>query len=134
MNSRTNSLNFYESLDECLRVEGPNVLLLSGVVHLLPHPYGFLADVVSRSFKYVIVDRTPFMRNDRDRLTVQHVPDSIYSASYPAWLLSQTRFLKIFERSYDFIANFPALDTPQPEGGKADFKGFFLKVARKLNG
>ena len=31
------NMRFYESIDDCLRVESPNVLLLSGVVQYLPN-------------------------------------------------------------------------------------------------
>jgi len=34
-----------------------------------------------------------FIAGDKDRLTVQHVPASIYRASYPAWFFSWERFL-----------------------------------------
>src|SRR5207249_4552400 len=94
-------LYFYHTIDECLKAEQPNVLLLSSVVQYLPDPYSFLNDVLQHDFGHVIVDRTPFMRDGRDRLTVQHVPAWIYEASYPAWFLSEERFLTCFHARYD---------------------------------
>jgi putative methyltransferase (TIGR04325 family) len=75
-------LAFYYTLDECLAAEHLNVPLLSGVVHLRD-PYACLAAVVSYAIDIVIVDRTPFMRDGRDRLTIEHVPEWLYPASYP---------------------------------------------------
>jgi len=123
-------LSFYPSIEACLRHETPNVLLLSSVLQYLPEPYRFLEGALSHGIEFVIVERTAFMRNGKDRLTVQQVPAWIYEASYPAWFLSEQRFLKSFHERYSMVASFPALDTCQPEGGAADYKGFIFELKR----
>ena len=123
-------LRFYTSIDECLTHEQPNVLLLSGVIQCLPVPYKFLADVVELGFPHIIVDRTAFFRGDRDLLTVQHVPESIFRATLPAWFLSEKRFLSAFGKHYRLVAGFTASDALQPEQGPADFKGFIFEIER----
>lgn len=120
-------LRFYASIEECLRVEKPNVLLLSGVIQYLPKPYEFLDDVLRHGFDYVMIDRTAFMRDGRERLTVEQVPEWIYKASYPAWFLSRKVFMEKFHARYDLLAEFDALDATQPEGGEADYKGFIFE-------
>ncbi len=121
-------LRFYISIDECLAQEQPNVLLLSGVIQYLPKPHDFLADVLRRGFAHVIVDRTAFFAENRDLLTVQYVPDSIYRASYPAWFLSEERFLNSFRTHYRLVASFTALDGLDPEKGSAVWKGFIFEL------
>jgi putative methyltransferase (TIGR04325 family) len=123
-------LRFYPTIDECMRVERPNVLLLSGVIQCLPRPFDFLIETLRRDFDCVIVDRTAFMRNGTTRLTVEHVPEWIYKASYPSWFLSEERFLECFASRYELLASFPALDGLHPEGGEADYKGFFFELKR----
>jgi putative methyltransferase (TIGR04325 family) len=120
-------LSFYSSIEECLQEEKPNVLLLSGVIQYLPKPYEFLADALRHEFDYVIIDRTAFMRDGRERLTVQHVPEWIYKASYPAWFLSRNVVMAKFHARYDLLAEFHALDTAQPEQGEADYLGFIFE-------
>ena len=120
-------LRFYESIETCLRVERPNVLLLSSVLQYLPKPYDLLWDLIRQAFDYVIVDRTAFLRSGRDRLTLEHVPAWIYPAVYPAWFLSEKRFLALFADRYELLASFPGLDTTQPDGDEADYKGFIFK-------
>ena len=115
-------------MDECLTREQPNVLLLSGVIQCLPKPYEFLADALERGFPHVIVDRTAFFRGDRDLLTVQHVPEWIYRATYPAWFLSEKRFLSSFSQCYRLVGSFPAADALHPEKGRADWKGFLFEI------
>jgi putative methyltransferase (TIGR04325 family) len=123
-------LHFYANIKECLRVEKPNVLLLSSVIQYLPKPYEFLDDALRQGFDYVIIDRTAFMRDGRERLTVEHVPEWIYKASYPAWFLSRELFMAKFQTHYSLLAEFHALDTTQPEGGEADYKGFIFERKR----
>jgi putative methyltransferase (TIGR04325 family) len=122
-------LHFYESVEGCLRVERPNVLLLSSVIQYLPKPYECLVDLIRHGFDYIIVDRTAFLRSGRDRLTLQHVPAWIYRAVYPAWFLSEQRLLGLFASRYDLVAGFPALDTTQPDGDEADYKGFIFRLS-----
>lgn len=120
-------LRFYESIEACLRVESPNVLLLSSVVQYLPKPYSFLAEVVRQGFENIIMDRTPFLSRGSDRLTIQRIPAWIYPAVYPCWFLSEHRFLEEFSAQYELLTSFPAVDTLQPEGDSACFKGFIFK-------
>lgn len=122
-------LHFFHTIEECVAVSSPNVLLISGVIQYLDSPYKMLERLVASGFRTIILDRTPFMRNGKDRLTVETVPDWIYPASYPAWFLSEERFLSYFS-NYKLVATFAALDSVQPEGGEADHKGFiFEKLA-----
>jgi putative methyltransferase (TIGR04325 family) len=123
-------LRFYESVERCVDVERPNVLLLSSVLQYLPKPYDVLADLIRQAFDYVIVDRTAFLRSGRDRLTVQSVPAWIYPAVYPAWFLSEQRFLDLFADTYELVASFTALDRTQPQGDEADYKGFIFRFKR----
>jgi putative methyltransferase (TIGR04325 family) len=123
-------LRFFDSIDACCGEEAPNVFLLSAVVHYLPKPYEFIADVARRRFAHLIVDRTPFMRDGRTLLTIEHVPDWIYRASYPSWFLSEQRFLEPLQRDYRLIASFSAIDTLQPEHGEADYKGYIFDLAQ----
>jgi putative methyltransferase (TIGR04325 family) len=119
-------LQFYTSVQECRRVRNPNVLLLSGVLQCLPHPYGLLDDLLQHGYKYIILDRTTFIDGDRERLTIQHVPASIYAASIPAWFFSERRLLREFAKQYEVLASFPALDTPTLAGAYA--KGFVFRA------
>ena len=116
-------LHFYETIADCLSERKPNVLLLSGVLQYLRDPYLFLERVLRERIPYVIVERTSFDCNQRDRLTVQYVPAWIYKASYPIWFLSETSFQKIFAPHYRLICEYVA-DREPARKGKVIFKGF----------
>jgi len=118
-------LRFYETFEECLGRHQPDVLLLSGVLQYLADPYASLQRLLAHGVRHVIIDRTAFLASDRDRLTVQTVPDTIYPASYPAWFLSETLVRGQLRASgYSIVYDFRALDTLSPPDEPAYYKGF----------
>ena len=102
-------VRFYDSLDECLTERNPDVILFSSVLQYLERPYNVLSDIVRREVPYVIMDRTTVIDDLADRLTVQHVPESIYPASYPAWFFNKQKLVTFFADRYNMIAEFDAL-------------------------
>lgn len=76
-----------------------DVLNLSGVLMYLHEPYSSLDMLLKKQFRFIIVDRTYFNVDEQDRLCVQNVPDEIYHATYPAWLLSETKVNHFFEEN-----------------------------------
>lgn len=122
-------LHFHPTVEACMASHQPNVLLLSSVLQYVPSPYTLLADLLRHRISHVIIDRTAFLQSDRERLTVQQVPSAIYTASYPAWFFSETRFHSaITSAGYELIADFPGSDDISPEGEKAYFKGFIFAL------
>lgn len=120
-------LRFYPDVEECCGVEKPDVLILSCVLQYLPAPYNYLQHLLQLDFPHVILDRTAFWNEDRDRLTIQHVPGSIYQASYPAWFFSKTRLLRCFSPRYVLIQGFPGADRVALERGSSDYQGFIFE-------
>ncbi|NMC31922.1 MAG: methyltransferase, TIGR04325 family [Veillonellaceae bacterium] len=121
-------LHFFYSMDECIETEKPRTLLLSNVLGYLEKPYGFLQKVMDMDFDYIIFDRTPFLLSDADRLTVQVVSPDIYEASYPCWLLSVNKVLRLLMGKYEMKVDFPVysepLEIPGVSGGR--YLGFLL--------
>jgi putative methyltransferase (TIGR04325 family) len=90
-------LKFYSDVEECLQHHKPTVLLLSSVLQYLEDPYEQLQQLIKYGFPYIIIDRTSFVDDQREVLTVQKVPENIYKASYPCWFFNETRFLSFFK-------------------------------------
>lgn len=98
-------LKFKDSLDQCRG----DAILLSAVLQYLDKPYELLA---SLDYEYIIIDRTSFLREpNRERLTVQRVPPSIYDASYPAWFFDIEKFKNFISKRYKLIVEFDAIPT-----------------------
>lgn len=91
----TDTLHFHSTPEEAFNAAPINVILLSGVLQYLPDPYSLLKRLRGTKLP-IIVDRTP-MLPDHDRITVQHVPASIYKASYACRWLNRRRIAGLLE-------------------------------------
>lgn len=107
---KSDNLKFYYDLQSCLKESNPNAILFSGVIQYLEKPYELIEEVLSFGFKFVVFDRTPFVFEEKDRLTVQTVFPEIYKASYPCWFFARTKFYSLFSERYTLIESFEALD------------------------
>ena len=125
---RTGELDFFPDLGACMAAAPVDCLLLSSVLQYLEDPYRFVSEAVGKGFPCIILDRTPFSTEGRDRIVRQIVPAEIYSASYPAHLLDEGRLRSLIEREYTIKAEFLSLDKFDD---KAVFKGWY--ALRKPN-
>lgn len=126
-----NRLSFHATLAEGVRGIRPNVALLSSVLGYLQDPGAVLREISESAIGFILVDRTGFTHDDRDRITMQQVPPSIYPASYPCRFFSRTRLLAQLAPDYGLVATFPALDEAPPF---ADFLGMFLQRRERGRG
>ncbi|PWG81071.1 methyltransferase, TIGR04325 family [Pararcticibacter amylolyticus] len=125
-------LHFFHSIEECNAKYTIDLVILSGVTQYLSNPHSFLNELVSFSFKFLIIDRTAFVKETKDRLTIQRVWPSIYEASYPAWFFNEAYFLRHFERYYAVRAEFTSYVEGESiiliDGSPLGYdKGFFLE-------
>jgi putative methyltransferase (TIGR04325 family) len=124
-NFENDYFKFYNTLDECIDKQKPGVIFLGSVLQYLEKPYDFLQEIIDREFSFILIDRTPFLTyGQKDRLTVQTVPPSIYTASYPAWFFNLDIFKDVMSKKYEFVAEFNTLDRANIP---STFKGFILK-------
>lgn len=104
-------LEFFETIEECQAQVDVDVIFVSSVLQYLPNPYDWLGRFAQTHIPYLLLDRTPFIERDCDRLTVQRVPPEIYPASYPAWFFSRSRFAVEVERAgFREVVRFDAAD------------------------
>lgn len=118
-------LHFYYDIDKCMDEEKPSVLLLSSVLQYIESPYQLLDRILKHEFEYILIDRTPFSFDNRDKIKLQIVPPSIYEASYPCWFFNKQFFIDFFHsKSYKLIEEFESIDG---KGKECIFKGMILK-------
>lgn len=99
-------LHFFSSIEACQETYPTDFILLSSVVQYLPQPHTFLDELIGWGFEFILLDRTAFIEESQDRLTLQRVPPDIYPASYPAWFFHEPTFLAHFQKAYTSVANF----------------------------
>ena len=117
-------LKFYNSVDECVKNEKSNILILASVLQYIEKPYELLDEILKNRFEYILIDRTPFSKAD-ERITLQIVPPQIYEASYPCRFFNKQLFMEYFERKgYSAIEEFK---TPDGKSNDYEFKGMILE-------
>jgi putative methyltransferase (TIGR04325 family) len=125
-----NILKFYETVEECLKIHKPDVLLLSGVLQCINKPHDWLQTFIKLKFPYIVLDRTTFVDNSNDILTIQNTPAIIYEASYPTWFFNFDKLIKPFKEHYTPIFVFDSFADGKYvlENNKiASWKGVVLK-------
>jgi putative methyltransferase (TIGR04325 family) len=120
-------LSFHRTVEEALRDLRPDVLLMSSVLQYLPTPHATLERLLSNGFSYVILDRTALHEGDRDRLTVQQNPASIYQASYPAWFFAEGPLLESFLDQYRLVYDFAGQDRALLAGSRTYHRGYIFE-------
>lgn len=125
-------LRFYKTIEECLSGNMPNVILLSSVLQYLKSPPDLIDELNKVGALCLIIDRTPFTLQGKDKLVVQKVPAVVYSASYPMWIFSLSEFEKLLAEKWCMVAS-----NISPEGyvrttkdSKFSFQGMLLESRR----
>ena len=110
-------LRFYESVEECLSENRPNVILLSSVLQYLPDPYGILNTLGAIKADTLLLDRTSFSSSGHnDLIKLQYVPEPIYQASYPCRVFNEENLCQFISGlGYELLETFPALDNFDPD-------------------
>jgi putative methyltransferase (TIGR04325 family) len=121
------TLKFYETIDECLMEQKPNVVLLSSVLQYLEKPYELLDKIYDLNIKYLIIDNTPTKINS-EILTVQIVPKSIFNATIPSWIFDYNNLLKYLENSYFCVYEFNLDYEARYDNDIVQYNGFFLNL------
>jgi len=122
----SSQLRFHETVEGCFQDCQCDALLLSSVLPYLSSPYEMLQNLLSYHFRYVLLDRTPILEHAPDRLTVQYVPDTIYSASYPAWFFNETKLLNFFSADYTLVEQFNSFENWDLEDVSSQCKGYIF--------
>ena len=125
---QTSHLKFFSSAKE-IPLGSDEFLILSSVLSYLPNPWEILEDLLtSRKIKAIWIDRTGFSKLDHEFIAVQHVPASIYEASYPCQFLSESRLRSLMKtKGFKEVYNYPC---DELETQDFCFKGFLFVVEK----
>ena len=101
-------IKYFYDVNEAEDVEQHNVLLCSGTLQYMEEPLTEFAKWESLAFKNIILANLPLLSTDSDIITTQHVPSSIYRASYPVRFFSRASFLARVTQRYTLQVEFPS--------------------------
>lgn len=101
-------LEFFPDVAAALAAGPCDVLLCSCVLQYLPEPYRMLEEWSRLNVAYVLLNNLTLTDREQDRLRVQHVPPSIYPATYPVWFFSRRAFRARIDERYAIVKEFDA--------------------------
>ncbi len=109
-------LHFYKNIDDCLKENNSNVVLLSSVLQYLQEPFEILDRLLSSKIDTLIIDRTSYLKSSKVGLIkIQHVPENIYKASYPCHFFIEKDVVNHIENfGYKLIEEFESPDELDP--------------------
>lgn len=120
-------LRFHVTIASCAAGTRPNAVLLSSVLQYLENPQAVLGEVARLGAEVIVIDRTIVNDGAEDRIYVQSVPASIYSATYPCRSLSEQGLLAALGPDYRLASSFTSLEFPALETISSFFKGYVLQ-------
>ncbi len=127
-NIKIKGLFFHDSIQKIEKLGDIDCIIFSSVLQYLREPQEIIKLVNDSKIKYVIIDKTAIIQSDKSRITVQKVPEHIYSASYPTRFFSEKELLDMFV-NYDLIIDFPSFECMKIALGSeiGIYKGYILK-------
>ena len=119
------TLRFHNSIADYKKDNNPNLVLLSSVIQYIEKPFEILKDLIQISPEFIIIDRTPFTKNNYDCVMHQNLPKHVGGQIYPAWFFSEKNFLHFFnESNYYEYSRFEC----DEDFGIGTFKGIVLRL------
>jgi putative methyltransferase (TIGR04325 family) len=99
-------LQFFHELESAFTAIQANVVFLSNALQYLEKPYEMLNRAFKLGARYVVLDRTPVIEGDKDRLTRQVHANQADAGSQPAWFFSHQRLFAHVQERYELVAEF----------------------------
>jgi putative methyltransferase (TIGR04325 family) len=114
-------------MEQALQAGPADVLLLSSVLQYLQDPWQSLTEMLKLPIPHVVLDRTAVLRGgESSLLSVQHVPASIYRATYPAWFLAKNQLHDCFLKGHTVISTWQCQEHHSAARGEAEYRGWLL--------
>ena len=126
-------VKFYLTLEDCMAEQRPNAILLGSVLQFLEKPYDLLEKIKELNFQYVIIDRTPFLCGESDRITIQRIPPSVYDGRIPAWLLNYRKAVSHLSKDFNVIAENESYESMFYNNIEIPLKGIILEKKYPLS-
>jgi len=129
-NFKDEFLQFYFKIEDVLKMNKSNFIILSSVLPYLKDPYGILDVIIKNKIEYIFIDKTLMFKDEKEIITKQIVPDFIYKAQYPCWVLDYNNVKINILKSYDLIFEFTPYNgkTAIMNNQVANFYGVLFKI------
>jgi putative methyltransferase (TIGR04325 family) len=122
-------LRFVRDFGDLPHLSAGGIVLACSVLQYMENPSLTLADIDKLQARHLVIDRTPISEETIDRLCIQHVPKSIYRASYPCWILSRSRLLSRISNSWRVVSDYACVEgkARSDDGLEFEYRGLILE-------
>jgi putative methyltransferase (TIGR04325 family) len=117
-------LGFFPTLEAALSEGSVSTVLFSSVLPYVEQPRALLEEVARRGVRHVIIDRTSFAADGRERIVVQRTPSELGGGSYPCWLFGRDNLFAPLAAHYRLVSEWPGFDDVDPQ---AVYRGFHFE-------
>lgn len=93
-NLQKKNLQFYYSVDDCLKVKKIDCVVFSGSLQYLEKYFELLQYIKKYKIKSILFDFLPLSNFKNHRIFIQNIPKKIYKSSYPIRIFSKENFIK----------------------------------------
>jgi putative methyltransferase (TIGR04325 family) len=122
-------LRFFNTVSEAITAFSPNVVLISSVLQYIENYEQLLLKILAERIPIIILDRVSVSLADTDTVYLQIVPSSIYSASYPCFMIAESKLIDHFaQNGYSLVEDFESLNFPELESVKALNRGYIFRL------
>jgi putative methyltransferase (TIGR04325 family) len=119
------SLKFFDNINH-LSNNKYDLILTSGTLQYLPDPVEMFLKLKDINHTYLIINRFPIFEENKDRLTIQTVPKSYYSASFPSWFFAEDKWMSLIELAYNVSFRWMCMSEVYLGMQKIPFQGLLL--------
>lgn len=123
-------LNFFDSLEETVQQQPPDLIVAAGVISMVPDPVALLDMFASLGARWVFLDRIPIThRQGQNLITRQVVPRWIYESESPFWFFDESWWLHALASRFEIVGQ-SLSDCDDPvwvEGCLYQWRGYLLR-------
>ena len=122
-------LRFFNTIKDAITETSPNLVLISSVLQYIESYEDILKKILLERIPIIVLDRVSVNLTDTDTVYLQVVPSSIYNASYPCFMISQSKLLDYFEKNgYSLLESFESLNFPELQSVQALNIGYIFML------
>lgn len=118
-------LRFHDSIENCLNVCNPNVVLISNSIQYMPNPQTTIDSVSNIGADVIIFDRTIINKSKSNKIYVQHATPLI-GGSYPCYTISEQWLINKLKNNYYLVESFDSPLFPESTKINSTLKGYIF--------
>ncbi len=123
-------LRFFDSLEEVVHQQPPDLILAAGIMPMVPSPEALLDTLASLGASWVFLDRIPVThRQGQTLITRQVVPRCIYESESPFWFFDESSLLQMLSSRFRIVGQSLSEcdDLVWVEGYRYQWRGYLLR-------